>query len=498
MDAREPADPADSPDPADSVAGKAATVGSGVPLPPPLPPVRGARAAWWAWPMVVACLLPFDWIAARFDRGEGPREGGPAAERETDAGELAMLKFQAQMVVGLGRVQPDAARKSLADLAASAGGEKAVAALALLESFVALEEEEKEEEEGGGEESLATRLGRRDGALAEATRSALREGVDEAGRSELRRSLGWFAELAPGPGLAEPPRAAAIRAKAMALAAGFGVLMTAVVLAIMAGVVLIVLQMRRLGAGTARNAFAPSAVCAGVMLECFALYLGCIVGGAYLGAWLGGLYSPVGYGAAVLLPLLWPRLRGIGWREFFDAAGLHRGSGWWREIGAGCVGYLAVLAVASIGVAATLGLSFAADALSGMGGGGEADSFGDPARSAGPEVHPIVGWIYGGGFWERFACLALAAGFAPFFEELFFRGALHRHLRSRFRFFGAALLGSLIFAALHPQGLYGIPALAAMGMGFSLLREWRDSLVAPMTAHAINNGALVLMLWWVL
>ena len=56
----------------------------------------------------------------------------------------------------------------------------------------------------------------------------------------------------------------------------------------------------------------------------------------------------------------------------------------------------------------------------------------------------------------------------------------------------------MIFAALHPQGVFAIPALAGIGIGFSLLREWRDSLIAPMVAHAINNGALVLMLWWVL
>jgi membrane protease YdiL (CAAX protease family) len=56
----------------------------------------------------------------------------------------------------------------------------------------------------------------------------------------------------------------------------------------------------------------------------------------------------------------------------------------------------------------------------------------------------------------------------------------------------------LIFAALHPQGFLAIPALASIGMGFSLLREWRDSLIAPMVAHAINNGILVGMLWLIL
>jgi membrane protease YdiL (CAAX protease family) len=110
----------------------------------------------------------------------------------------------------------------------------------------------------------------------------------------------------------------------------------------------------------------------------------------------------------------------------------------------------------------------------------------------------VVGWIYEGDLWVRLACFGLAAGFAPLFEELFFRGALQRYFRGRLQFLASALLTGLIFAALHPQGVFAIPALAGIGVGFSLLREWRDSLIAPMTAHAINNGCLVGMLWWML
>jgi membrane protease YdiL (CAAX protease family) len=68
----------------------------------------------------------------------------------------------------------------------------------------------------------------------------------------------------------------------------------------------------------------------------------------------------------------------------------------------------------------------------------------------------------------------------------------------RFSFWTAALVSAVIFAAIHPQGLMAIPALAAMGFGFSMLREWRGSLVAPMTAHAFHNGMLVLAMWVVL
>jgi membrane protease YdiL (CAAX protease family) len=34
----------------------------------------------------------------------------------------------------------------------------------------------------------------------------------------------------------------------------------------------------------------------------------------------------------------------------------------------------------------------------------------------------------------------------------------------------------------------------ALGFGFALLREWRGSLIAPMTAHALNNGIVMTFL----
>ena len=248
------------------------------------------------------------------------------------------------------------------------------------------------------------------------------------------------------------------------------------------------------------NAFDPTVGPAGVLFECFALYLGIMTAGSLLGGFLYGMISPISYGLAVIVPLLWPRFRGVRWHEFRAAVGLHRGKGWGKEIFAGMIGYLGVLAIASVGISLTLLLTLVAGYFQGDGGailpGGGTGAAASPP--IGPEAHPLVGWIYEGNFWTRLSCLALAAGFAPLFEELFFRGALHRYFRRRYRFLASAVFTGLIFAALHPQGFFAIPALAGIGIGFSILREWRDSLVAPIVAHAINNGTLVLMLWWVL
>ncbi len=451
--------------------------------PPPLP--RGTGAAWWAWPLVALCLLPLDWAVDRLPVLGEETDRVPPSPAATSSGDLALLKFQGQVVIASDRIDPGAAEESLDALARGVSGERGVAALALLEGFV------RPDSLRAGD-LLERHFAGKSGDLVETTRRAVRDGVDEEERARLRRELGWFADLARSPGLAEPPDGAAIRSRAFVVMTVAGLLLTAVVFALLCGAVLLVIHLRRVHADPSANAFVPRTAVRGVLLESFAIYLGLMSAGSLLGAWFGFPYALAGYGAAAVVPLLWPGARGVPWRDFLAAAGLHRGRGWWREIGAGCVGYLGVLAIASIGVFLTLALSFAVEAIGGV------DGTGPSPGSAGPEIHPIVGWIYSGDLGLRLACLFLAAGFAPFFEELFFRGALYRHLRGRLRFFPAALVSSLIFAALHPQGLYGIPALAAMGVGFSLLREWRDSLVAPMTAHAINNGGLVLMLWWVL
>ena len=103
-----------------------------------------------------------------------------------------------------------------------------------------------------------------------------------------------------------------------------------------------------------------------------------------------------------------------------------------------------------------------------------------------------------------FAFIALCVA-APIVEETMFRGVLYRHLRDATtgwqRFASvifSAFLSSMIFAAVHPQGLIGIPLLATLAMGFALVREWRDSLVAPMIMHAINNGGVATLLFLLL
>lgn len=164
---------------------------------------------------------------------------------------------------------------------------------------------------------------------------------------------------------------------------------------------------------------------------------------------------------------------GWSWADLRASTGLHRGRGILREIGAGLVGYLAGLPVILAGITLTNLL---------------AQVF--------PVTHPLAESVMEGGADGAKALIlaSMACIFAPVVEEFTFRGLLFTHLRGRVGLAVAAIGSAAIFAAIHPQGLAGIPALMAIAMVFAGIRAWRGSLIAPIAAHALHNGILVAML----
>ncbi|MDF1657067.1 MAG: CPBP family intramembrane metalloprotease [Verrucomicrobiales bacterium] len=449
--------------------------------PPPLPLSDEADrpAAWWSWPVIILAVFFIGWSVNLF----APKAMEEIKEEQgmIDAGDLALFKIQSRVIIAAAPLSETDALGSLDELRSYAQNDALVMALALLEDFL-------------GIESLKP-LETLDSLSAEATpdtkaliEKSIRLGLTTEERKNLEGELGWFAELAREVEGKAPPAEKKIRLHSMIFLVLASLLFVGVALGVTVGAVLLILQLRAEKMRQLKNRFSPTALPRGVMLESFALYLGIMALGDLGGQFVHPGISYASYIVAVILPFLWPFFRGIEWRHFRRSIGWHRGDGVWREIGAGCVGYLKVMAIASIGIAITVILSAIVGSLAAAGEAGEAGA------PVGPQTHPIVGWIYLGDLRERLLCFFLAAVFAPVFEELFFRGALHRWLRGRFGFLASALLTGAIFAALHPQGWLGIPALAAIGVGFSLLRESRDSLIAPMVAHSINNGVLVTML----
>lgn len=170
-------------------------------------------------------------------------------------------------------------------------------------------------------------------------------------------------------------------------------------------------------------------------------------------------------------------------RERRRAIGLHTGRGIFREIGSGIVGYCCVLPIALVGAAASGILWWITSYF--------------PTEEV-EEVatgHPIGELFFDAPLLARFGLLLLAAVAAPLIEETMFRGILHRGLRRSFSLPIAGLIAAVCFAAVHPQEVVALPVLAALAFGFMLIREWRDSLIAPMVAHGLHNGTLMTGLW---
>jgi len=451
-------------------------VAAGRPVPPAVPDPLSRAAGWWAWPMIIVALLVVVGSVVRMGEAEVLLDGGDTNPPDGSSAGMVMLRFQAQVIIGGAMLPPGEVDRDLKLLEERLTVPEERAALALVASFV-----KSEALFGPSGEVAWEGLTPERGDLM---RRALTEGVTDEERAEMEPWLGWFAQLAPGHQGAEPVGAGAIRQEAVVAMVIAGLLVLVGGIAWFLGGCLLVyyLAVKRKEAGF--HVYRPQENSPGVLLEAFALYLGLMAAGEVM-AHLHPAGQIVGFCLALVIPLLWPRIRGVGWRALATAVGWTRGRGFRREVGAGVVGYLVLLAMASIGVTSTLLLSgmveLGRDWLAGSGG---------DVLPMGPQEHPIVGFLVEGDWSARVILFLLAAVYAPLVEEIFFRGALQGYLRSRWRFVGSALLTGVIFAALHPQGLWGIPALASISVALSMLREWRGSLIAPMVAHALNNAVI--------
>lgn len=172
---------------------------------------------------------------------------------------------------------------------------------------------------------------------------------------------------------------------------------------------------------------------------------------------------------AGLLPILWPWIRGMEWKQYRTAIGWNRGKGIFREVGAGIAGFITGLPLLIIALIVVMILI---------------------KYTGKTPTHPaVLNLSHSPLFLFLLACI-----YAPFVEETLFRGALYGYLRSSFSWLVSGIISSLIFAILHPQGWVAIPAIGAIGFNLSTIREWRGSAIASMTAHALNNGSVIMIL----
>ena len=306
------------------------------------------------------------------------------------------------------------------------------------------------------------------------------DALDEDAKQRLVERHDWFGKLAItwGKSDADPTRRAALSAARrtavvalVAMLGGIGVGVLALGLFVTAIVLLALGRIRR---GYDRPV-APSR--AGVFVEAFALYLAWFIGvslvAGALGAREGNLkWFWIAVAGSAPLACLWPLVRGVSFNELRRGLGWHRGRGWVVEIGAGVGGYVAGLPVVVAGIVITMFLS----------------------RALGAQpTHPIVEEITGR-LPDVLKLLLLGSVYAPLAEETMFRGALYHGIRARVPFLVAGLIVAFVFAVIHPQGLTAVPALMGIALVLAWLREWRGSIVAPVVAHAINNGVILTLL----
>ena len=301
----------------------------------------------------------------------------------------------------------------------------------------------------------------------------------------FRERHAWFGDLALAQGLEdESPARAPVLAKARrttltALTAVGGFVVVAI-LGFILGIVAIIL----VATGKITAAYRPPAPGGSVYLEIFALFILGFLGVSFASEALfnatGADYSRVLMWLLLLLPF-WALIRGARAPDFRQAMGWHLGKGLFREIGSGIVGYVACLPIFLLGVGLTLLLVLLSGLISGTGEGG----------GGGAPTHPIIDRVNPNDLFSVLGVFAIAAVWAPLVEESMFRGAFYHHMRGRLHPILAALFVAFVFAAIHPQGWVAIPALMSLAVTFALLREWRGSLVAPVVAHAMHNGALM-------
>ncbi len=296
--------------------------------------------------------------------------------------------------------------------------------------------------------------------------------LDASAREGLVERHDFFAQVALAYGVAadEEPRKSVeesgqrvvIRAGVaglillLILVASFGLFITAIVLICM---------------GKIQRAYQPDPTANSAFLEGFAIYLAVFIAFGLSVRFLKLEVLSWEWLALLIIPLVWhwTTRRGVYREQRKLAFGWHAGRGIPVEMAMGLAGYLACLPIEVVGMIISVKLIKVAHA--------------DP-------THPIIG-MFGGNIWQILAIYGLACGLAPVLEETMFRGALFHHLRRRWGWAVSTGLVSLIFAAIHPQGWTMIPALGSVAVVLAILREWRGSIIAPMTAHAFSNFVTV-------
>lgn len=403
----------------------------------------------WIVILLVAAGIP----AIRTFNAKSPDEASEKAHEPIDL----PFTMQGKYLFGVTRLTPEAKAQTMPQIDALAKSPLQQVAAAALAGEVE------------GRQAAVDRLAKLESPEASALRDWYVSQTPLPAETVAR--LGWFARLAQvieQPDNA-PARETVIKSGTIALIAmmclfgaiavagvlGFGLLVTAIIL---------------LALGKLRFRTLPPLGPAHVYVESFAIYLFSFLAGSIVISLYfkdsGMLMHVVPFVFGIALAVAWPVLRGVRFSTQRADWGMHFGSSPFLEPIYGVMGYFAGLPIVACALGITVLLSRVFDQN---------------------VSHPIANEVTE----QPLLMFLLAAVFAPLTEELLFRGAFVSHLRGWTGVVWSSVVSGFIFAAIHPQGWAAIPVLMSIGAVFALIRQWRDSLIPSITAHALNNGVLV-------
>ena len=313
--------------------------------------------------------------------------------------------------------------------------------------------------------------------------------LSQPDREFITKELPWFGELALNTSISDTVRRQELikRAKltlilvTLGAIVGLGLLLT--------GLIVLFIFTARILSGSLRNRVVDDSKYGPVYIETFALWFVLFVGISLAVAATGVESLGISTAAIMMLmplsALVWPVVRGIPLNDLLKDVGLELKNPL-VEVLCGFVAYLAMLPLLLVGALVSFLLLVIMTIL-------QTGPVNDFAPKGVP--HPIANEAFQGDLIYAMAViLFIVSVLAPLTEEIMFRGVLYRNLRDRSHRMArwasiifAALFSSLIFAAIHPQGIVGIPVLTVLAFGFCLVRQWRGSLIAPMTMHAMHN-----------
>lgn len=316
--------------------------------------------------------------------------------------------------------------------------------------------------------------------------------LSDAQRTALTDRHGYYGRLALSLGLPDndPSRQAFFRGSG-GLLVFFIVLGFFAVGVTFAAITCFIIMIVRIAGGKVRASFAPPMPGGSVYMETVAALAAGFLVLQLLGSLVVGLVFKDKPEVALLaslamqwllLPVIfWPVLRGVPLQEHARRIGWTKGQGVLREAGAGVFAYLASLPIfVFIVVVMVIGV-FLYEAIKHAGGQPQPPQVKNEILEIISKGNPLVLAMF----------FLLATVWAPIVEESVFRGALFRHLRGGWGVAAAAIVSSLAFGVMHGYAFFMLAPVIALGCVFALMREWRGSLIAGITAHALHNGTLL-------